>query len=1111
VLVCDLVGFTARSDQADPEDVQATLTPYHTRARVEIERLGGTVEKFIGDAVVGVFGVPVVHEDDAVRAVQAALRICEAIAELNQHNPEFDLAVRVAVNTGEAVVALGARPGAGDHFVAGDVVNTAARLQGVAPVGAVVAGEATYRATKELIEYETLPPVRVKGKAQPLAIWRAWSPRRHRAEVEQRPPTPFIGRQHELELLKDLYARCLRERTVGLVTITGAPGVGKSRLVREFRGLTGSDDDLVAWRYGRCLPYGEGVTFWALGEAVKADLGILESDTTKAATAKLEAAIRPLEEDPADRKWLKARLAPLVGLTDPEAAATVKRHEAFTAWQRFLEARAANGPLVIVLEDLHWADEALLAFVQHLVESATEVPMVLIATGRPELCDRGPAWCTDKQAATTISLSPLSDKETAQLVSSLLATSLLPPKLETLLLERAGGNPFYAEQLVRLLLDQSLAEPSSGAIRAGPDATIPMPDSVTAMIAARLDTLRPERKALLQDASVVGQVFSAGALAAVGNIDDRAIRRALRQLLQKDFVQMARGAPGRGQRGYAFSHALIRDVAYGQIPRASRMRKHQAVAAWIEQLAGERVADQAEILAYHYGQALTLARATRATDQLPGLELAARRFSVLAGDRAIGLDVARAEAYYRAALQEAPPDYPQRAGVVAKLARAAFLAGRLAEARQTYQELIEDLQRQTNRLAAGDAMARLGRVLWIQGETQAATRERLQAVQLLEAEPPGPGLANAYAELAFDQIMAGHPQEALQWAQNALAVATALDLGEEKSRALDGQGIARVMLGDQAGLDDLQAALKLARALGLGDQTGISFANLASASWPTAGPAVALEHYRAGIDFAQRRGMIESVTWARCEMLGPLFDLGHWNTLMEVAGQVIASTGASGDRYLPTWAKVEQGRVFLHRGELQRAAQLSEAFLPTAREIGDLQVLVPALSVAARIKQHTGDLSAAQRLVEEFDHATSGHDSWDRANYLPEFIRVCVAAGHHPLGQHLLNTTNATAIRHRHGLVTGRAILAEGQQDLQAAVRLYREAVKGWTTYGHILEKGQALLGVGRCMAQLASRGAVRNLHDARTVFAELTAGPLLAETDTWLRQPSPHSSSSPA
>jgi class 3 adenylate cyclase/tetratricopeptide (TPR) repeat protein len=474
VLFCDLVGFTAASDHSDPEDVRARIRPYHARLRTEIERFGGTVEKFIGDAVMAVYGAPVAHEDDAERAVRSGLRIIDAIGELNEESPQLDLQVRVGIETGQAVVTLGAHPEQGESIVTGDVVNTASRLQGVAPVGGIVVGEQTFQATQHAFDYGAPHPAQVKGKAEPLVVYRVLAAK-SRAEVEiARPASPFIGREDDLLLLKTAYRKALRGSSVQLVTVTGEPGVGKSRLVSEFYRFVDDEPDLVAWRQGRCLPYGEGITFWALGEIVKAHAGILESDPIAEARGKLRGAVQSLIEDDSERDWIFDRVSALVSANG--SVGTSERLESFTAWRRFLESIAATAPLVIVVEDLHWADEPMVEFLEHLVDYASEVPILIVCTARPELFERRPTWGGGKRNATTIGLSPLSDEETSRLVDALLSQAVLPAQTHAGLLDRAGGNPLYAEEFVRIARRPRGVGPGGASATSGDGRGSPPPD-----------------------------------------------------------------------------------------------------------------------------------------------------------------------------------------------------------------------------------------------------------------------------------------------------------------------------------------------------------------------------------------------------------------------------------------------------------------------------------------------------------------------------------------------------------------------------------------------------------------------------------------------------------
>ena len=431
VLFADLVGFTSRSERMDVEDVRGTLAPYHALLRDQLEHYGGTVEKFIGDAVMALFGAPVAHEDDPERAVRAALAIRAAIDRLNDEEPGLDLHLRVGVNTGEALVVLGADAARGEGMASGDVVNTAARLQAAAPVDGILVGETTYHATDRAITYRPAEPVVAKGKSQPLPAWEALDARaRFGVDVVQRPTTPLVGRGAELDLLLDALRRCRSERAVQLVTMVGVPGIGKSRLVWELFEAVERDPDFITWRQGRSLPYGDGVTYWALGEMIKAQADILDSDTAQEAQAKLRVAVSDLLPDPAEAAWVEEHVRALAGVEADGAVEGDRQSEATAAWRRFLEALADRHPLVLVFEDLHWADDALLDFVDHLVDWASGVPMLVLCTARPELLERRRGWGGGKRNALTIALSPLADPDIARLIGTLLELAVLPAETQ---------------------------------------------------------------------------------------------------------------------------------------------------------------------------------------------------------------------------------------------------------------------------------------------------------------------------------------------------------------------------------------------------------------------------------------------------------------------------------------------------------------------------------------------------------------------------------------------------------------------------------------------------------------------------------------------------------
>ena len=1104
VLFCDLVGFTARSDQADPEDVGALLRPYHARFRAEIERLGGTLDKFIGDGVMAVFGAPVAHEDDPERAVRCALGMLTAIEELNLAHPSLDLAVRVGITTGEALVRLG--PDQRSEGVVGDVVNTASRLEGVAPAGGVVVGEATFRATRRLFDYQELAPVKVKGKADPVPVWRLEGARsRTGVEAVRRAGTPFVGRQVELDLLKGLFEQTLADRVVRLVTVVGEPGVGKSRFVAELATSVDDQPQLVSWRQGRCLPYGDGITFWALGEIVKAQAGILESDPSSEVSAKLEAAVADLLADPSERGWLRERLAPLVGIAGPDAV-KAERAELFAAWQRFVEAIAASRPLVLVIEDLHWADQAMLDFLEHLVERSDDLPLLILATARPELLERQPGWGGGNRTSTRLPLGALTDLEVARLVATLVGRAALPVGVQALLLERAAGNPLYAEEFARLLADQGLVV--EGEVAAAPD--IPVPETVHGLIAARLDTLTPEVRALVQDAAVVGRVFWPGAVAAMdGNrpagaeapagpgTAGQALLDGLAELERKQLVQRARTSSVQHQDEYVFWHALVRDVAYAQIPRVGRARRHQAVAEWVEAVAGERVGDLAEVVAHHYGQALTYARAAREPQaRIDQLIEPTRRFLILAGDRTINLDLDRARAYYRQAVELGQPRDPERPHLLVRTGRVAFQSGDYPEAVAVYEEAIADLRRQGDTQVLGATLGRLATVYWNQGDTRRANAVLSEAIELLEREPPGAELASAYVRMAADRVVSGHARDALEWADKALALADDLGgLPRIRPRALDARGTARCDLGDFGGMDDLRAGLALGLELGSGYDTAVLYNNLAEPVWLVEGPDAALAVCEEGVDFAERRGQSEAAMWLRASTLGPLLDLGRWDEAVTLADEAIAWDLAHGGDYLAIGCRRHLTLILAWRGDLIAARDLARRVLPRAREIDDLQQLVPALVNSALIEHASGDHPAALALVEEAAKLTAERAGGRRflGQHQADMVRIAAAAAP-ALAKSLIDDAEATATRYRLTATTAQAVLAEATGDPEHAASLYAAAADGWTTYRHVLEHALTLLGQGRCLAQLGRPDAEQVLRVAHQHLTTLGARPTAAE-----------------
>jgi tetratricopeptide (TPR) repeat protein len=597
---------------------------------------------------------------------------------------------------------------------------------------------------------------------------------------------------------------------------------------------------------------------------------------------------------------------------------------------------------------------------------------------------------------------------------------------------------------------------------------------------------------------VFGKVFWSGALAAMEGAGEAGVRGGLAQLERKELIRAARRSAVEDEAEYSFWHVLISDVAYAQIPRTSRARRHRAAAEWIQDLAGDRVADRAELIAFHFTQALVHARAAMEPG-LAELEVSTREALVLAGDSMLGLDLARAEAQYRQALALCPPDAPGRAKVVARVGRAAFQAGRVAEAASIYAEAIAGFAAEGDVVGQGETLNRLSSVLWNQGEARRAREALVRAVELLEWADPGPELCSAYAQMAMDRVMSGHPREALGWADKALALAEELGgLPEERLRALDARGVARGDLGDLGGMEDLRAALAVGLEIGAGYDTAVVYSNLIEPLWLSEGPAAALATCQEAIEFSERRGVVEGAAWLRSATLVPLLDLGRWDDAVVSADTVIAWEREHGGQYMSEMAHQVKARVLLWRGDPGAARTLTRELLPRVRAIDELQLLVPALTVAAAVEQAAGADTAAQALVEEVRRLVAGRDGgrWYLGQHVADLVRVCVAVDRRAVAEALAAQADHAVARNQHGLLTARATLAEADGALEEAAARYDEAAARWDGYGHRLEQARALLGSGRCLLALGRPAGQVRLRDARRIAASLGAQPLLAEAD---------------
>ncbi len=938
------------------------------------------VEKFIGDAVVGLFGAPTTHEDDPERAVRAALGIREAIVELNADTPEVELHVRIAVNTGEAVVALGANAAAGEGVVTGDMVNTAGRLQSAAPVDGILVGETTYRATAGVITYREAESVRAKGKSAPIQVWEALG-----LQPEDETPgisTPFVGRRRELAQLLDGLVRVCRERTPQLVSLVGEPGIGKTRLARELVAAVDAEPEFGEWLSGRCLPYGDGVSFAALAEMARSEAGILSNDPAEEATAKLHAVVESLPGE-IDAPWLESHLRPLVGLgADP----VERREESFAAWRRFFEALAERHPLLLVFEDLHWADPAVLDFVDYLVDWASGVPLLVLCTARPELLERRPGWGGGKRNAITISLAPLTNDETGELVSALLGQGQLPAEIAVPLLARSGGNPLYAEEYVRMLVERgSLVEQNGSWRLAAPE--LPLPETVQGTIAARVDGLLPDEKLLLQEAAVVGKVFWLGAVATAVGSERSEAERQLHALERKEFIRRDRRSSIAGEAQYVFRHVLVRDVAYGQIPRARRADAHRLCAQWLEELPGGRD-DQAELVTHQYRSALELARASG--NETEELVERTRRAAREAGDRAFALHAFSAAArLYEEALELWPADGVDRA-------RLRFAYGKaLVEAEGSGADVLADASRELfeagERELAAEAEVFQAVLFEREGAAESAAKHVQRAAELVQDAAPSQTKAQVLAKLA-GLLMTTDPAEAVRLGEEALAMAGQLELDELQAHALTTMGFAKAAVGDEGGVRDLEQAVEIGDAAG--SPESIRARSLLAAVLAHEGDLRRSSRLRAEAwNDAQRFGNPFVIRFLESESVFDNYWAGRWDEALRVADDFIADAEQGSRHYGEILCHEIRAEIRLAAGDRKGALEDAAWSLESARQTGHPQSLYPALATEARALLDSGETRQAGQLVDELLALWTSEPKLPPSFWLADLVVVLEALG----------------------------------------------------------------------------------------------------------------------
>ena len=958
VLFADLVGFTTISESRDAEGVRELLSRYFESCKRLISLYGGTVEKFIGDAVMAVWGTPTAQEDDAERAVRAALDLVAAVSALGDEVGAPDLNARAGVLTGEAAVTLGAE---GQGMVAGDLVNTASRIQAAAEPGTVLVGEATKRATDAAIAYEEAGSRQLKGKAEPVPLWRALrvTAARGGAFKAQGLEPPFVGRKRELRLVKELFHASAEEGKAHLVSVVGIAGIGKSRLGWEFFKYVDGLADQVWWHRGRCLAYGEGVAYWALAEMVRLRAEIAEGEAPDSAREKLRAAIELHVPDAEERAWVEPRLAHLLGLEERQAS---EREDLFAAWRLFFERMAESGPLVMVFEDMQWADVSLLEFVEYLLDWSRNHPIFVATLARPELAERHASWGAGKRNFTSLALEPLSQAAMEELLAGFVPG--LPPELRAQVLARAEGVPLYAVETVRMLLDRGLLERVGDEYQpTGPIEALEVPETLHALLAARLDGLSPEERRLLQSASVLGKTFTRQALAALGGVRDEELEPILGGLVRKEVLSLQADprSPERGQ--YGFLQDLLKRVAYETLAKRERKARHLAAATYLEEAFGPVEQEVVEVVAAHYAQAYA---AAPADEDAPAIKAKAREMLARAGERAASLAAnEEAQRYFEQAAELA--DSPlEQAQLLEQAGQMAWVGGHGDAAKDHLERAIALFEAEGQTHPAARVSARLGEITWAGGGIDRAVERMERSFLVLSEDPPDEDLAALAAQLGRFLFFMGEPERAAARIEQALEMAESLWLPEVFSQALNTKGCVLILARGrpEEGLGLLRHALKVGLDSAIPSAALRAYYNLANALYYRDRYDSSLETAREGLALARRFGDRTQESLLLTNIVAVLFLRGEWDEALARANEIPQLEEFEGTEEfgVVSFAVVELllaiPQIYLARGQVAEAAEVVRRF-EGFRDSADMQARTSYAAAACAVLRRQGRLEEA--------------------------------------------------------------------------------------------------------------------------------------------------------
>jgi class 3 adenylate cyclase/tetratricopeptide (TPR) repeat protein len=1068
VLFADLVGFTTLAEGRDAEETRDLLSGYFDQSREIIERYGGTVEKFIGDAVMAVWGAPIARENDAERAVRAALDLVASIPSIGP-----GLQARAGVLTGEAAVTLGAT---NQGMVAGDLVNTASRLQSIAPPGTVLVGESTERSASSAIVFEAVGPQQLKGKEAPVPAYRALrvvAERGGRGRSE-RLEAPFVGRDDEFRLIKELVHATGKERRPRIVSITGVAGVGKSRLAWELNKYLDGIAERVYWHAGRSPAYGEGIAFWALGEMVRSRAGLVETDDESTTRLKVRQAVDRWVPLDSERGWIETGLLALLGI---ETGASSSREELFSAWRTFFERIAEQGTAILVFEDLHWADAGQIDFIDHLLEWSRGVPLLIVTLARPELLERRPTWGAGRRNFVALDLEPLSDAAMRQLLESLVGG--LPEAVVRSIVARADGIPLYAVETVRMLVSEGRLAEVEGIYRPVAEIeTLAVPETLQALIAARLDALDPANRSVLQDAAVLGQSFVVGGLAAVTGLDPATLDGHLRTLERRELVtrEVDPRSPERGQ--YAFVQALIREVAYGTLAKRDRRSRHLAAARYFESLGEEELAGA---LAAHY---LAAYRASSGDEESQALAAQARIALKAAAARSASLGSHEQAATYLVEALEVTAD-PAEAAELLERAGAAFSQAAHLEAAETHlRGAIERRLQLGDRSSAARAMGLLGQALINAYRRPDAIELLTPAVSEFSDLGDDPALAMVEHQLARAMWFTGQLDGAIEFVDRAIARAERVGDIAQVADAMASKGSLIGLQGRyQEGFALLDAARRLGEEHGLPTIEARGMLNISAISVGR-DPVLALDYARRALTIARRLGLMNQLVIGAGNALETAARVGDWDWV-ESEGQVLLEQDLGTGQRQAILRGIEEVRAL--RGE------------PVEDMLEEHRALVEGGDGTAESNYH-GALGVARLVEGRYAEAAV---EWERSadlvdvnapTDLPKAARAALWAGDRAEMERVMQRfadLSAHGPAPSASTLTLQGALAGLDGRPEESVARYAEALAQWASAG--LPFDRALTAIDMLLVLGPDDPAARAAgEDARQVLTKLRARPIL-------------------